>query len=160
MRSTDRVRLSWFLTVNECEKVEAALEAVKAGVAGLSDVAHFLNIEGFPNLSQAANLLAFQYDRLRLLSEQDRPSFTYFLKSGDLVKIGRSLDPISRFNQYRTHNPNGLVFLAIVPEDRLSESDAHAMFAHLRRQGGWFEASPDLLEFAAALTAAAIRTGT
>jgi hypothetical protein len=73
--------------------------------------------------------------------------FTYFVKRGNAIKIGHSAIPKQRISGLQVGFPEPLEILAIVPNTFITEADAHAKFAHLRIQGEWFEAHPDLIEF-------------
>lgn len=74
--------------------------------------------------------------------ETRQPS-VYFVRYRDRVKIGYSIDPLTRIKAHPFDE-----ILAIVPGDRTAEKRAHAAFAHLRENGEWFRAEDDLLEFA------------
>lgn len=76
------------------------------------------------------------------LPETRQPS-VYFVRYRDRVKIGYSIDPMTRIKAHPFDE-----ILAIVPGDRTAEKQAHAAFAHLRENGEWFRAEDDLLEFA------------
>lgn len=76
-------------------------------------------------------------------------SFAYFIESGmtGLIKIGRSVNPESRLKSLQTASPDKLTLLKVIPEQVVSESELHERFAHLRRQGEWFESSEEIREF-------------
>ncbi len=78
-------------------------------------------------------------------------SHVYFIESeaSGLIKIGRSIDPTSRFNAIRTMSPDALVFLGSVPEKVYSEADLHKKFAEHRKHGEWFDAAPEIRELIA-----------
>lgn len=75
-------------------------------------------------------------------------SHVYFIESETtgLIKIGRSVNPSSRFNAIRTMSPDKLVLLGSVPEAVCSESELHKRFAKHRKHGEWFESSPEIRE--------------
>lgn len=75
-----------------------------------------------------------------------RESKVYFIESetAGLIKIGRSVNPDSRFNAIRTMSPDKLVLLGYLPEEVATENELHKKFAHLRMHGEWFEAAPEL----------------
>lgn len=83
--------------------------------------------------------------------EQDAESHVYFIESeaSGLIKIGRSIDPTSRFKAIRTMSPDELVFLGSVPEKVYSEADLHKKFAEHRKHGEWFDAAPEIRELIA-----------
>ena len=78
--------------------------------------------------------------------------WTYFIRHGDLIKIGFSIRPERRIAQIASTDklPN-LATLAIVPADIAGEYETHQRFAHLREHGEWFRAEPDLLGFIAGM---------
>lgn len=83
--------------------------------------------------------------------EQGSESHVYFIESesAGLIKIGRSVDPVSRFNAIRTMSPDKLVLLGSVPETVCSESELHKKFAKHRRHGEWFEDVPEIRDLIA-----------
>jgi hypothetical protein len=76
--------------------------------------------------------------------------FVYFIRFRDRVKIG-----------YTTDLPHRLAVLPhdevlhVQPGTRVHEKRCHAAFAHLRENGEWFRAEPDLMAFIDDLRAAA-----
>lgn len=85
------------------------------------------------------------HDRCQDLAAE---SHVYFIESETtgLIKIGRSVNPSSRFNAIRTMSPDKLVLLGSVPETVCSEAELHKRFAKHRKHGEWFEASPEIRE--------------
>lgn len=81
--------------------------------------------------------------------QKNGQSFAYFIESGmtGLIKIGRSVDPENRLKSLQTASPDKLTLLKVIPEQVVSESELHERFAHLRRQGEWFEAAEEIQEF-------------
>jgi len=79
--------------------------------------------------------------------------FTYFVRSGEFIKIGQSMEPNTRIKGLQTGFPEPLEVLVIVPCSIIQEMDAHAKFAHLRTSGEWFLAVPELLDFIETLKA-------
>jgi len=73
--------------------------------------------------------------------------YTYFVRRGEIIKIGHSAIPKQRFSALQVSFPDRLTVLAIVPNTIISEGGAHKKFAHLRVAGEWFRSAPDLLEF-------------
>lgn len=73
--------------------------------------------------------------------------FTYFVRDGDMIKIGSSMSPKSRITSLQTASPRPLETMAIVPMDIADEFGTHRKFSHLRVRGEWFRAEPDLLRF-------------
>lgn len=65
----------------------------------------------------------------------------YFLRLGDRVKIGHTRD-LRRRRREVPHDE----LLAAIPGGQETERDWHRRFDHLRWQGEWFAATPELLE--------------
>lgn len=78
----------------------------------------------------------------------DAESQVYFIESETtgLIKIGRSVNPASRFNAIRTMSPDKLALLGSIPESVCSESELHKRFAKHRKHGEWFEDVPEIRE--------------
>lgn len=80
----------------------------------------------------------------------------YVADSGKLVvnssriKIGFSSNPWARIKELRTTIPS-LKILATEPGDFDLETKVHQMFAHSRKDGEWFIASQDLIDYVAKL---------
>lgn len=83
--------------------------------------------------------------------EQGSESHVYFIESesAGLIKIGRSVNPVGRFNAIRTMSPDKLVLLGSAPETVCSESELHKKFAKHRRHGEWFEDVPEIRDLIA-----------
>jgi hypothetical protein len=73
--------------------------------------------------------------------------YIYFIRSGDVVKIGRATDPLARLRTLQTSHYEPIVLLAAVPGHALLEPAIHARFAHLRTQGEWFTLDDELARF-------------
>lgn len=67
----------------------------------------------------------------------------YFVRYRDRIKIGYSIDPNDRIKAHPVDE-----ILAIIPGDRKDERRYHEQFAHLRENGEWFRAEPELVEYA------------
>lgn len=76
-------------------------------------------------------------------SINDTWGYTYFVRVGDLIKIGHSGAPKQRITSLGRDRE----ILAVVPNTIISEGDAHKKFAHLREVGEKFRIAPDLLDF-------------
>jgi hypothetical protein len=77
--------------------------------------------------------------------------FTYFVRDGDMIKIGSSVSPAARIKTLQCGFPRKLEVLAIVPMAVADEFQTHQRFAHLRTSGEWFRSGADLVEFIDAL---------
>jgi len=69
---------------------------------------------------------------------------TYFIQSGDFVKIGVSKDPKHRLVQLQTANPNKL---RLIHTTSIPEAELHIMFNKYREKGEWFLFSQDIKDF-------------
>lgn len=81
-------------------------------------------------------------------------SQVYFLlaSSVNLIKIGRSGDPETRFEQLRLLSPVPLEVIGIIEGGSAVEADLHQQFNHLHSHGEWFHAAHELRRFAWAAT--------
>lgn len=86
------------------------------------------------------------------LAEKDGFS-VYFAKADNRVKIGWSKRVASRIAQLQVGNASSLELLGVIPGGRVTERQIHARFAHARRAGEWFEATPELLAYVSATVA-------
>lgn len=73
--------------------------------------------------------------------------FTYFVRDGDMIKIGSSMRPKERISALQGAVARLLEVLAVVPMEVADEFETHRRFAHLRVRGEWFRAEVDLLQF-------------
>lgn len=72
----------------------------------------------------------------------DRPSWVYYLRCGNLIKIGTTIDLVKRFEAIR---PNEV--LALEPGGLIIEGERHREFAQLRASGEYFQPGPDLQRY-------------
>lgn len=72
---------------------------------------------------------------------------TYFIRSGETIKIGSSREPQERLSGLQTAVADDLELLVDVPFSILTEDQAHGRFAHIRIRGEWFTATPELIQF-------------
>jgi hypothetical protein len=71
----------------------------------------------------------------------------YYLRHGERIKIGFTIDWGRRQKAYRTHNSEDLELLAIRPGFRRDETHAHREFKQYRiGDTEWFHPGPELLE--------------
>ena len=66
----------------------------------------------------------------------------YFIRNGDLVKIGFSINPKARLRDLQTSNGNTLELLHVTSGTRSDEASLHRRFKAHRRIGEWFDAKP------------------
>lgn len=78
--------------------------------------------------------------------------YVYFLRAGDAIKIGFSIEPNQRKSGLQVGNPVELETLATVSVNKITEREAKDKFNHLKIRGEWFRAEPELLEFIAGFT--------
>lgn len=75
----------------------------------------------------------------------------YFVKSpAGSIKIGTTIRLSHRLRQLAAAHGPGLEVLAVLDGSFEVERALHDRFAHLRREGEWFEPGPDLTAFIAA----------
>ncbi len=77
--------------------------------------------------------------------------FTYFVRDGDMIKIGSSMRPEDRISGLQTASARALEVLAIVSMEVADEFETHQLFAHLRVRGEWFRAESELLSYISTL---------
>lgn len=68
-------------------------------------------------------------------------SIVYYVRRGELIKIGTTADPITRFDRLMPDE-----ILAFEPGDVEQETLRHRQFDHLRGHGEHFRSAPELLE--------------
>jgi len=78
-----------------------------------------------------------------------KPSFVYFIRAGEHIKIGRTSNIYNRFATIAREVPDKCVLVAIMPGSAGQERALHTRFSHLRANGEWFRADGDLLSFIA-----------
>jgi hypothetical protein len=84
-----------------------------------------------------------RYEAAKAALRQDRDGFVYFLRIGERIKIGYSVDVKRRMRSY----PPGSELLAVEPGDRDLETQRHRQFAGSLLDGReWFRPTPDVLE--------------
>lgn len=71
--------------------------------------------------------------------------YVYFLKSGERVKIGFSLNPFARASTLKTGLSHGVSAMVFVPGSRRDEARAHRMLASYRQHGEWFDSHPKVV---------------
>lgn len=84
-----------------------------------------------------------RYEAEKAALRQDRAGFVYYLRVGERIKVGYSVDVKRRMRAY----PPGCELLAVEPGDRDLETQRHQQFAGSLTDGReWFRPTPDLLE--------------
>lgn len=93
----------------------------------------------------------------RLPRSADGWCYVYVIRSGNSVKIGRSLDPSARLKDLQTTHARPLELIAAVPSHAMLEGAIHRRFARLRTRedGEWFHLEQDLIDFIQAMQAGA-----
>lgn len=79
----------------------------------------------------------------RYLKVEQEP-IVYFIRSGNLVKIGTTVDLISRMKSFNLPN---LVVLATEPGYRTREGELHRQFADQRQEREWFRLEEPLVSY-------------
>lgn len=77
--------------------------------------------------------------------QPERLRWCYFLRGGDVVKIGLTRDVRRRMQQLQVACPHRLEFLGAICTDSAGEREFHRMFAKERATGEWFRATDALL---------------
>lgn len=84
-----------------------------------------------------------QYESEQAELRRHSPGFVYYLRVGERIKVGHSVDVKRRMRAY----PPGCQLLAVEPGDRQLELRRHRQFVASRTDGReWFRPTPDLLE--------------
>lgn len=78
--------------------------------------------------------------------------YVYFIRGGDAIKIGYSVDPIMRLSQLQIGSSHTLELLGAIEGTEKTEGDLHEHFQDIQKLGEWFHADPDLLTFIAHAT--------
>ena len=73
------------------------------------------------------------------------PRFVYFAKSGDMVKVGCTVDPEQRLAQIGEWIPFEIELIAITPGTFQLEADLHAYFADSWSHLEWFRITPKIM---------------
>jgi hypothetical protein len=81
----------------------------------------------------------------RKVSQKD--TCVYFIKSGDLIKIGWTGDLEERKRNIQVNNPTVVEVLKTISGGYPEEQQLHQKFAHLNKLGEWFYAAQELLDF-------------
>lgn len=81
-----------------------------------------------------------------------RPTFVYFIRCGEFVKIGYAADVAARLATLQTGTPHELEIMHVTPGGVAEEGRLHALFAEERvRPGGeWFRLSARVTDYIAA----------
>lgn len=78
------------------------------------------------------------------------PGWVYFIRSGDAIKIGFTVNVALRLSTLQSGNPNVLELLGAVRGSVEDERRTHEMFSRLHIRGEWFREHPAILEYVAA----------
>lgn len=71
----------------------------------------------------------------------------YFIRGGDLIKIGRTNDLRGRLSNLQIGSPTPLEVLLVLADTGPLEKVLHRRFAKARAHGEWFRAEKKLLEY-------------
>ena len=83
--------------------------------------------------------------RAKPATKAAKASWVYFIRWGDRIKIGTSVDPKARA---RSLSLTDQAILLVIPGDRTTERELHATFQPIRIDATeWFHATQDLLLF-------------
>ncbi len=78
-------------------------------------------------------------------------SSVYFVAAGERVKIGWSRNVVARISQLQTANPEPISLLGVMPGGLALERQLHRQFHDARLAGEWFEKTPELVAYIAAI---------
>lgn len=92
------------------------------------------------SIRDCSEAVAEEMRRLGLASERLRLGYVYFLRGGDMVKIGRSNDAAARICDLRRMSPIPLELVALL-KGAEKEKRLHRKFAEERSHGEWFRVS-------------------
>jgi hypothetical protein len=73
--------------------------------------------------------------------------YVYFVRAGEVVKIGRAVDVADRIRNMQVGHHEPLKLLAAVPAHAALEAELHRHFAVEREDGEWFRLSPRLMAY-------------
>lgn len=85
--------------------------------------------------------------------ESNKGNYVYFARSGDRIKIGFTTNWPGRLRVLRTGAPELITQFIVIVGGLPREQELHAKFAHLRVNGEWFAAAPELDDFLHAIPA-------
>ena len=71
----------------------------------------------------------------------------YFIRGGDFLKIGYSINPLSRLSSIQTACPFELELLAHFPGTLQDEIAIMSLFARYHIRGEWFRCHPKILDY-------------
>lgn len=114
-------------------------------------------------IRSAPGTLAFDREYLQAVKgelapspKRERPVFpprppklgqVYFVKAGESIKIGFSVDVRRRVKNMQTAASETMTLLLVLPGTLADEKSMHDRFGHLRINGEWFKSGPDLVQF-------------
>jgi hypothetical protein len=84
-------------------------------------------------------------------SEVSGYCYLYAMQAGQMVKFGRSTDPLARVKELQTNHPLPLSLLVAVPCHASLEPAVHKCFAGDHVSGEWFHATAAVMEFVSEL---------
>lgn len=91
----------------------------------------------------------------KLVDNQDcrdrvaRDRVVYFIRAGDMIKIGSTINITQRFQAIRTACPTPIELLGTLKGAVASEAMLHVAFAKHRSHGEWFHDCQDIRDFLA-----------
>ena len=96
---------------------------------------------------QACHLEYRAQRNIRLKHKPSKETCVYFIRSGDMIKIGYTSNIEDRKSSLQTNNPIKIEVLKTIPGGYEEEQELHRKFSHLNKQGEWFFAAKELLDF-------------
>ena len=116
----------------------------KPYVLTLPDHVHEIAIPNYPFNEKQARV-----EGVLMYREYEPNEFVYYYQRDGQVKIGETKRLEQRVNTHDKAAPGEGVLLGVERGDRNVEQARHRQFSHLREEGEWFRAEPELLEFIA-----------
>lgn len=80
-------------------------------------------------------------------SATDGWTYIYFISDGEMVKIGRAINVVSRLSSMQTSSTKPLTVLATFLAHNSIEKRIHLKFKNMRVRGEWFRLTPTLQRF-------------
>lgn len=119
------------------------------------DLAEQIYLERMRNYAESAHLrqlvkghrVILKHDRRNLRRDAAGWCYIYFVSDGDRIKIGRTVNVVSRLRGMQTSTANPLTVLATFLTADSVESALHGRFKAARIRGEWYRPVPELLDF-------------
>lgn len=136
------------LRANDPEEIRRLQEHLAVWAEWLLDMSDDCHFQHYVDTQDALRPppkpeVVWQVDRDHFKSSSE--PVVYFIRMGDLIKIGTSANFLSRVKSLRSQYSGQLTVIATTTGYFNVEQRYHEKFEHLRKYGEWFEAAPELL---------------